>query len=135
MSERQWKVIDVVKRVESGLLTSRQGAQIAGVSTRQFLRIRGRVAVEGKKAVVPGWGAGATGRAARMQCGRGQTRITCTMPEPVRRANSCRQCDQNIHSDSIHRGWDRPVFSVSREKTFSHCKNAQVLTTRLEQVP
>lgn len=54
MSERQWKVIDVVKRVESGLLTSRQGAQIAGVSTRQFLRIRGRVAVEGKKAVVHG---------------------------------------------------------------------------------
>ena len=54
MSERQWKVIDVVKRVESGLLTSRQGAQIAGVSTRQFLRIRGRVAAEGKKAVVHG---------------------------------------------------------------------------------
>ena len=54
MSEQKWKVLDVVKRVESGLLTSGEAAQIVGLSTRQLRRIRRRVSDEGKKAVVHG---------------------------------------------------------------------------------
>ena len=54
MSERMWKLLDVVKRVESGLLTSGEGAQIVGLSTRQLRRIRRRVNDEGNKAVVHG---------------------------------------------------------------------------------
>lgn len=54
MSERKWKVLDVVKRVESGLLTSGEGAQIVGLSTRQLRRIRRRFSDEGKQAVVHG---------------------------------------------------------------------------------
>ena len=54
MSQRQWKMLDVVKRVKGGLLTNAEGAKIAGVSMRQFRRIRRRVAKLGKKAVIHG---------------------------------------------------------------------------------
>ena len=54
MSEQQWKMLDVVKRVEAQLLTSAMAAQIVGLSTRQFRRVRRRVASLGNKAVVHG---------------------------------------------------------------------------------
>jgi len=54
MSEQQWKVLDVVKRVESGMLTSGQAALIVGLSTRHLRRIRRRVQEQGKKALVHG---------------------------------------------------------------------------------
>lgn len=52
MSEQQWKRLDVVKRVKAGRLAVAQGAAILGLSERQFLTIRQRVAGEGSKGVV-----------------------------------------------------------------------------------
>lgn len=54
MSEKQWKRLDVVKRVEARRLAVREGAEITGLSVRQFLTIRQRVAEEGSKGVVHG---------------------------------------------------------------------------------
>lgn len=54
MSETQWKRLDVVERVKAGRLGVGEGAQITGVSARQFLTIRQRVAEEGRKALVHG---------------------------------------------------------------------------------
>lgn len=54
MSERQWKRLDVVKRVEAGLLTVGQAAQAAGLSKRQMRRVRAAVRARGKAAIAHG---------------------------------------------------------------------------------
>jgi hypothetical protein len=54
MSEKQWKRLDVVERVKVGRLRVGDGAEIAGVSARQFLTIRQRVAEGGSQGVVHG---------------------------------------------------------------------------------
>lgn len=54
MSERQWKRLDVVKRVEAGRLRVCEAAQMLGLSERQVLTIRRRVAEEGSAGVVHG---------------------------------------------------------------------------------
>ena len=54
MSERQWKIFDVMKRLGSGLLTTAQAAQVLGLSTRQVRRIRRFVEEEGKQGVMHG---------------------------------------------------------------------------------
>lgn len=54
MSERQWKRLDVVKRVEAGRLRVCEAAQMLGLSERQVLTIRKRVAEEGSAGVVHG---------------------------------------------------------------------------------
>jgi len=54
MSLKQWKLLDVVKRIEGGLLTVGQAAEIVGLSKRQMRRVRGAVAERGKAGVVHG---------------------------------------------------------------------------------
>ena len=54
ISERQWKILDVVKRLESGLLTTAQAAQVLGLCVRQVRRIRRAVEEAGKGGVVHG---------------------------------------------------------------------------------
>jgi transposase len=54
MSQKQWKRLDIVKRVEAGRLAVWEAAQILGISERQLLEIRKRVRREGSKGVVHG---------------------------------------------------------------------------------
>lgn len=54
MSEREWKRLDVVGRVERGLLTVAEAAEVLGLSRRQVQRLRKAVAAKGKEAVVHG---------------------------------------------------------------------------------
>jgi hypothetical protein len=51
MSERQWKRVDVVQRVNRGALTCGEAVQLLGVSERQLRRIRRRVALHGAAGV------------------------------------------------------------------------------------
>jgi transposase len=54
MSERQWKRLDVVERVEAGRLTMREAAEVLGLSQRQMRRLRRAVEQRGAKAVMHG---------------------------------------------------------------------------------
>jgi len=54
MSERQWKRLDAVERVERGTLTSQEVAQVLGLSVRQVRRLRRAVAKQGRAGVVHG---------------------------------------------------------------------------------
>jgi transposase len=54
MSERQWKRLDAVERVERGLLKMAQAAQLLGLSERQVRRVRRAVEERGRTALVHG---------------------------------------------------------------------------------
>lgn len=54
MSEKQWRRLDVVERIERGEMTIAEGATALGISTRQMKRIKKRVGQRGPKAVVHG---------------------------------------------------------------------------------
>lgn len=54
MSEKQWRRLDVVERIERGEMTIAEGATALGISSRQMKRIRKRVAKQGQSAVVHG---------------------------------------------------------------------------------
>jgi hypothetical protein len=54
MSERDWKRLDVVRRVEQGEVAVCQGAQILGLSARWLLELRKAVRVEGRGGLVHG---------------------------------------------------------------------------------
>ena len=54
MSERQWKKLDVIRRVLRGLLTTVAAAIVLGLSVRQVRRLRGAVEDRGRGAVVHG---------------------------------------------------------------------------------
>jgi transposase len=54
MSEREWKRLDVVARVERGALTIAEAAKMLGLSDRQVQRLRKAVAKNGKEAVLHG---------------------------------------------------------------------------------
>jgi len=54
MSERQWKRLDIAERVRVGRLGVAEGAELLGVSVRQFYTIRQRIVEEGKAGVVHG---------------------------------------------------------------------------------
>lgn len=54
LSEKQWRRLDVVERIERGEMTIAEGATALGISSRQMKRIRKRVAKDGAKAVVHG---------------------------------------------------------------------------------
>ena len=54
MSERAWKTLDVVRRLEAGEVTVGDAAQVLGLSRRQMQRVRQRVADLGHGGVVHG---------------------------------------------------------------------------------
>ncbi len=54
MSQRQWKRLDVIGRIERGELTGREAAQVLGLSERQVRRLRRAVEKRGKAAVIHG---------------------------------------------------------------------------------
>lgn len=54
MSEKQWRRLDVVERIERGEMTIAEGARALGISPRQMKRIRKRVATAGQSGVVHG---------------------------------------------------------------------------------
>lgn len=54
MSEKQWRRLDVVERIERGEMTIAEGATALGISPRQMKRVRKRVAKGGQSAVVHG---------------------------------------------------------------------------------
>lgn len=54
MSEKQWRRLDVLERIERGELTIAEGAIALGISTRQMKRIRKRVKKQGASGVVHG---------------------------------------------------------------------------------
>lgn len=54
MSERQWKTWELVKRIETGLLSVGEAAHMLGRSQRQMRRIRRRVRKRGRAALVHG---------------------------------------------------------------------------------
>ncbi len=54
MSERQWKRLDAVERLERGALTFGELARLMGLSERQVRRVRRRVAESGRAGVVHG---------------------------------------------------------------------------------
>lgn len=54
MSERQWRRLDVVERIERGEMTIAEGATALGISTRQMKRVRKRVAKQGAAGAVHG---------------------------------------------------------------------------------
>lgn len=54
MSERQWKRLDAVERIERGVLTSAEAAQVLGLSVRQVRRLRRAVEKRGRAGVVHG---------------------------------------------------------------------------------
>jgi len=54
MSEKQWKRLDVVERVARGGLTSREAAQVVGLSVRQLRRVRRAVEKHGRQGVIHG---------------------------------------------------------------------------------
>ncbi len=54
MSQRQWRKLDVVERIERGELTICEGAQVLGLSRRQVQRLRKKVRLLGAKGVLHG---------------------------------------------------------------------------------
>ena len=54
MSEREWKRLDGVGRVQQGLLSNGEAAALLGVSARQMRRVRERVAELGQSGVLHG---------------------------------------------------------------------------------
>lgn len=54
MSEKQWRRLDVVERIERGEMTISEGAMALRISSRQMKRIRKRVAKKGQSGVVHG---------------------------------------------------------------------------------
>ena len=54
MSRRQWKRLDAVERIEGGKLTTREAAEVLGLSTRQVRRLRRAVEKHGAVCVVHG---------------------------------------------------------------------------------
>ena len=54
MSQKQWRKLDIVERIERGELTIAEGADVLGLSRRQMQRVRGRVRREGQAGVVHG---------------------------------------------------------------------------------
>ncbi len=54
MSEQQWKRLDLVKRLDRGLLTVAEAGVIAGITERQMRRVREKVHERGKAALVHG---------------------------------------------------------------------------------
>jgi transposase-like protein len=54
MSQRQWRKLDIVERIERGQLTIAEGAAALGLSRRQMQRVRRRVRDEGQAGVVHG---------------------------------------------------------------------------------
>lgn len=52
MSKRQWKRLDAVERIRGGKLTTREGAEVLGLSTRQVRRLRRAVESRGAAGVV-----------------------------------------------------------------------------------
>lgn len=54
MSEKQWRRLDVVERIERGEMTIAEGATALGISSRQMKRIRKRIAKQGQSGVVHG---------------------------------------------------------------------------------
>jgi transposase len=54
MSQRQWRKLDVVSRVERGEFTVAEGAQALGLSRRQMQRLRQQVRSKGPKGVLHG---------------------------------------------------------------------------------
>lgn len=54
MSERQWKRLDAVGRLECGKLSSGEAAQVLGLSVRQVRRLRRAVAERGRSGVIHG---------------------------------------------------------------------------------
>ena len=54
MSRRQWKRLDAVERIEGGKLTTREAAEVLGLSTRQVRRLRRAVEKHGAVGVVHG---------------------------------------------------------------------------------
>jgi transposase len=54
MSKREWKRVDAVERIGSGRLTSREAAEVLGLSTRQVRRVRRAVERRGTAGVVHG---------------------------------------------------------------------------------
>jgi hypothetical protein len=54
MSQRQWRKLDVVGRVERGEFTVSEGAQALGLSRRQMQRLRKTVRAKGPKGVIHG---------------------------------------------------------------------------------
>lgn len=54
MSQRQWKRLDVAERVKAGRLGVAEGAELLGLSVRQFYTLRQRIAEAGKQGVVHG---------------------------------------------------------------------------------
>jgi len=54
MSEKQWRRLDVVERIERGEMTIAEGAMALGISPRQMKRVRKRIAKKGQSGVVHG---------------------------------------------------------------------------------
>ncbi len=54
MSQRQWRRLDVVARVERGEFTVAEGAQALGLSRRQLQRLRKKIRAQGSKGVLHG---------------------------------------------------------------------------------
>src|SRR5262245_60275628 len=54
MTERQWKRLDVLKRLEGGRLTVGEAAEILGLAERQVRRLRRAVEKRGADALVHG---------------------------------------------------------------------------------
>lgn len=54
MSRRQWKRLDAVERIGGGRLTTREAAEVLGLSTRQVRRLRRAVEIRGPAGVVHG---------------------------------------------------------------------------------
>ena len=54
MSEKQWRRLDVVERIERGEMTVAEGAVALGISARQMKRIRKRIVRDGVEGVVHG---------------------------------------------------------------------------------
>ncbi len=81
MSERQWKRLDVVERVNRGQLTSTEAAAVLNLSVRQLRRVRRAVEQRGRAGVIHG----NRGRPARHRVpeevrARGQAAWTPTQP-------------------------------------------------------
>lgn len=54
MSQRQWRKLDVVERIERGEFTVSEGAQALGLSRRQVQRLRKKIRLLGPKGVLHG---------------------------------------------------------------------------------
>lgn len=54
MSQRQWKRLDVLERVQQKQLTNNEAAQVVGITGRHLRRLRRAFEKEGRKAVVHG---------------------------------------------------------------------------------